>query len=176
MSEARGRAYAINGEICMGDEHLDTIPAMESDEFIKSSVKNLVSNPSEFEDECECDGIDNDDSDSEGDILFLERLLHDDPIPLLDTLDLSYDVRVFLPFFTYPVTSSILHPFGNKDTILDPGITINRFCSFKPGLSHRCGAFKKFNTHRSHLNGWPMIINGKNITILDVLLFHFYPS
>ncbi|GKF64125.1 hypothetical protein Tco_0187573, partial [Tanacetum coccineum] len=31
----------------MGDEHLDTIPATESDEVIKSSVKNLVPIPSE---------------------------------------------------------------------------------------------------------------------------------
>nr|GFA23276.1 hypothetical protein [Tanacetum cinerariifolium] len=37
-------------------------------------------------------GIDSDDSDSEGDNLFLERLLHDDPIPLPDTLDFSNDV------------------------------------------------------------------------------------
>ncbi|GKG37743.1 hypothetical protein Tco_0456966, partial [Tanacetum coccineum] len=28
--------------LSMGDENLDTIPAMESDEFIKSSVKDLV--------------------------------------------------------------------------------------------------------------------------------------
>nr|GEW67420.1 hypothetical protein [Tanacetum cinerariifolium] len=96
--------------------------------------------------------IEDDDNDSEGDNLFLERLLHDDLIPLLDTLDFSNVVRVFLPFFTYPVTSSILHPFGNEDTIFNPGITINHFYSFKPGLSHRCGTFKKFNTHRSHLN------------------------
>nr|GEV13810.1 hypothetical protein [Tanacetum cinerariifolium] len=33
----------------MGDEHLDTIPAMELDEFIKSSVENLVLIPSESE-------------------------------------------------------------------------------------------------------------------------------
>nr|GEV14031.1 hypothetical protein [Tanacetum cinerariifolium] len=41
----------------MGDEHLDTTPAMESDEFIKSSVENLVPNPSESEDlsDSECD-------------------------------------------------------------------------------------------------------------------------
>nr|GEY02488.1 hypothetical protein [Tanacetum cinerariifolium]GEY02501.1 hypothetical protein [Tanacetum cinerariifolium] len=39
----------------MGDEYLDTIPKKESDEFIKSSVKNLVPNPSESEDEQECD-------------------------------------------------------------------------------------------------------------------------
>nr|GEZ00203.1 hypothetical protein [Tanacetum cinerariifolium] len=31
----------------MGDEHLDTVPATESDEFIKSSVENLVPIPSE---------------------------------------------------------------------------------------------------------------------------------
>nr|GFC02597.1 hypothetical protein [Tanacetum cinerariifolium] len=33
--------------LSMGDEHLDTIPATESDEFIKSCVENLVPNPSE---------------------------------------------------------------------------------------------------------------------------------
>nr|GFB89777.1 hypothetical protein [Tanacetum cinerariifolium] len=69
--------------------------------------------------------IEDDDNDSKGDNLFLERLLHDDPIPLPDTLDFSNVVRVFLPFFTYSVTYSILHPFGNEDTIFDPGITIN---------------------------------------------------
>nr|GEW42182.1 reverse transcriptase domain-containing protein [Tanacetum cinerariifolium] len=37
----------------MGDEHLDTIPAAESDEFIKSSVENLVPIPSESEGESE---------------------------------------------------------------------------------------------------------------------------
>nr|GEX86239.1 hypothetical protein [Tanacetum cinerariifolium] len=36
--------------LIMGDEHLDTIPEKESDEFVKSSVENLVSNPSESED------------------------------------------------------------------------------------------------------------------------------
>ncbi|GJX92283.1 hypothetical protein Tco_0345609 [Tanacetum coccineum] len=35
--------------LSMGDEHLDTIPATESDEFIKSSVENLVPIPSESE-------------------------------------------------------------------------------------------------------------------------------
>ncbi|GKC51321.1 hypothetical protein Tco_1074066 [Tanacetum coccineum] len=46
----------------MGDEHLSTIPETESDEFIKSSVENLIQNPSESEDECECDVPDCDDS------------------------------------------------------------------------------------------------------------------
>nr|GEZ89589.1 hypothetical protein [Tanacetum cinerariifolium] len=141
----------------MGDEHLDTIPEKESDEFIKSNVENLVPNPSESEDERECDvpvcydfttfsnllfdaddnfsssddklfsdeddsdpsmeeinlfltsdgpippGIDSDYSDFEGDNLFPERLLHDDPIPLLDILDFSNVVLIFPPLFTYPI-------------------------------------------------------------------------
>nr|GFC71840.1 hypothetical protein [Tanacetum cinerariifolium] len=70
-----------------------------------------------------------DDEDSEGDILF-ERLLHDDLIPLRDTLDFSYEVRIFLPFFTYPVTFPVLLSSGSEDKIFDPGITINRFYSF----------------------------------------------
>nr|GEZ03294.1 hypothetical protein [Tanacetum cinerariifolium] len=41
--------------LSMGDEHLDTISATESNEFIKSSVENLVPNPSESEGENGCD-------------------------------------------------------------------------------------------------------------------------
>nr|GFC61723.1 hypothetical protein [Tanacetum cinerariifolium] len=51
-----------------------------------------------------------DDEDSEWDILFLERLLHDDPIPFPDNLDFSYEVRIFLPFFTYPTLAKGFHP------------------------------------------------------------------
>nr|GEV73305.1 hypothetical protein [Tanacetum cinerariifolium] len=96
--------------------------------------------------------------------------IEDDHSPLL-----AYVVWIFLAYLTYPVIPPYLYSFGNEDTIFALGITINHVYSFKPGLSHRCGAFKKFNTHRSHLNEWPMIINGKNTSILDVLLFHFYP-
>nr|GEY13133.1 putative reverse transcriptase domain-containing protein [Tanacetum cinerariifolium] len=230
----------------MGDEHLDTVLEKESDKFIKSSVENLVPNPSESEDlsdiERECDvpvcnnfttfsnslfdvdndfplefsdelahinlipsgineanfdheeeiclverllydnssprppedfnaensnviiesfspssipvedsdpfmreinlflasdgsipsGIDSDYSDSEGDNLFLERLLHDDHIPLPEFLDFSNVVRVFLPFFTYPVTSSILLSSGSEDTIFDLGISSYHFSSLDP--------------------------------------------
>nr|GFD30779.1 hypothetical protein [Tanacetum cinerariifolium] len=35
--------------LSMGDEHLNTILAMKSDEFIKSCIENLVPNPSESE-------------------------------------------------------------------------------------------------------------------------------
>nr|GEW69995.1 integrase, catalytic region, zinc finger, CCHC-type, peptidase aspartic, catalytic [Tanacetum cinerariifolium] len=184
--------FSITDSLIMENEHLDTIPETESDEFIKSCVENLVPIPSKFGDfsdiasECDvpdCDdsqttnfstfsnplfddstssddessheevirkmsfktysnplfdldeeiissefnlihnedlnsttkndrfdtksyllesllnrdesippGIDNDDLDFEGDNIFLERLLHDDPIPLPNTLNFSYDV------------------------------------------------------------------------------------
>nr|GEY27730.1 hypothetical protein [Tanacetum cinerariifolium] len=41
--------------LIMGDEHLDTVSATESDEFIKSSVENPVPNPSESKGENGCD-------------------------------------------------------------------------------------------------------------------------
>nr|GEZ54663.1 reverse transcriptase domain-containing protein [Tanacetum cinerariifolium] len=77
--------------------------------------------------------------------------VEDDHFPLL-----AYVVWIFLAYLTYPIIPSYLHSFGNEDTIFDLGITINRFYSFKPGLSHQFRTFKKFNTHRSHLNESPM--------------------
>nr|GEV61006.1 hypothetical protein [Tanacetum cinerariifolium] len=41
--------------LSMGDDHLNTILAIESNEFIKSRVENLVPNPSESEGENGCD-------------------------------------------------------------------------------------------------------------------------
>nr|GEZ57167.1 reverse transcriptase domain-containing protein [Tanacetum cinerariifolium] len=54
----------------MGEEHLDTIPATKSDEFIKSSVENLVSNPSESKGKHECDVPACDDFTTSSNILF----------------------------------------------------------------------------------------------------------
>nr|GEV30769.1 hypothetical protein [Tanacetum cinerariifolium] len=146
--------FLIMNSLIMENEHLDTILETESDEFIKSSVEKPCSDPNEF------NPIHNEDldstpkndrfdtksyllesllnldesipSDSEGDNLFLERLLHDDPIPLPDILDFSNVVSVFLPFFTYPVTSSILLSSGSEDTIFDPDISDYHFSSFMP--------------------------------------------
>nr|GEY25210.1 hypothetical protein [Tanacetum cinerariifolium] len=56
----------------IGDEHLDTILETESDEFIKSSIENLVPNPSEYEDlsNSECDVPACDDFTTFSDLLF----------------------------------------------------------------------------------------------------------
>nr|GEX97911.1 hypothetical protein [Tanacetum cinerariifolium] len=45
----------LGNSLSMGDEHLDTIPAIESDKFIKYSVENLVPVLSESKGEPECD-------------------------------------------------------------------------------------------------------------------------
>nr|GFB18415.1 hypothetical protein [Tanacetum cinerariifolium] len=75
--------------LIMGDEHLDTIPAMESDEFIKSCVENLVPNPNfldEFVGELPLlksipPGIDETDYHPENEIRLSQRLLYDNSSP-----------------------------------------------------------------------------------------------
>ncbi|GKE48171.1 hypothetical protein Tco_1479429, partial [Tanacetum coccineum] len=64
--------------LIMEDEHLDTIPETESDEFIKSSVENLFPTPSKPEDfsdiESECDLPPYDDSSKNHDLTFSNPL------------------------------------------------------------------------------------------------------
>ncbi|GJR44500.1 hypothetical protein Tco_1312603 [Tanacetum coccineum] len=131
----------LNVENSIESFPLSHIPVEDSNPFMKEINLFLAS------DESIPPGIDSDYSDSEGDNLFLERLLHDDPTPLPDIpspthvtfpfedhhdLDFTCVVRVFLPFFTYPVTSSFLLSSGSEDTIFDPGISTFHFSSLKP--------------------------------------------
>nr|GEZ06551.1 hypothetical protein [Tanacetum cinerariifolium] len=88
--------------------------------------------------------------------------VEDDYSPLL-----AYVVWIFPAYLTYPAIPPHLHSFRNEDTIFDPCITINRFYSFKPGLSHRCGTFKEFNTHSSHLNENPMEMLFSTLFLMD---------
>nr|GFA72423.1 hypothetical protein [Tanacetum cinerariifolium] len=85
----------------------------------------------------------------------------------------AYVVWIFLPFLVYSVVPCYLLSLQNEDIIFDPGICKYHFS--KPDISHWCGTVKKFNTHHSHLNTFLMLIHGKNIPLLDVPLFHFYP-
>nr|GEY86282.1 hypothetical protein [Tanacetum cinerariifolium] len=101
-----------------GDEHLDTIPKMESDEFIKSSVENLVPTPSVskdlFDSECGIDslfdefvdelillksippGIDETDCDPEEEICLIEKLLYDNssPRPPEEFISKNFDAAI----------------------------------------------------------------------------------
>nr|GEU61684.1 hypothetical protein [Tanacetum cinerariifolium] len=121
------------------------IPFEDSDPFIEEINLFLTSDGSIPP------GIDSDYSDSEGDNLFQERLLHGGPIPLSDILDSSNVVQIFPPLFTYPVTSCILLSSGSEDIIFDPGISDYHFSSLEPDISHRSGTFMKFNAYPNHL-------------------------
>nr|GEX15733.1 hypothetical protein [Tanacetum cinerariifolium] len=65
--------------LSMGDEHLNTILATKSDEFIKSSVENLVPNPSESKGENGCDSLFDEDFLEE---IFLNPLFEEEIIPM----------------------------------------------------------------------------------------------
>nr|GEZ27130.1 retrovirus-related Pol polyprotein from transposon TNT 1-94 [Tanacetum cinerariifolium] len=73
--------FPITDFIIMENEHLDTISETESDEFIKSSVENLVPIPSESKDfsyiESECDMPDCDDSQTTNFSTFSNALFDD---------------------------------------------------------------------------------------------------
>nr|GFC08240.1 hypothetical protein [Tanacetum cinerariifolium] len=88
----------------MGDEHLDTISETKSDEFIKSSVENLVPNPSESGGKHECDvpacddfttfynilfDVDNDFSSSD------DQSFYDEDIPNEIYLNPLFDEEIF---------------------------------------------------------------------------------
>nr|GEX75830.1 retrotransposon protein, putative, Ty1-copia subclass [Tanacetum cinerariifolium] len=70
-----------DNSLSMGDEHLDTIPKTKSDKFIKSSVKNLVPNPNDYE--------------SKRDILILEELLSNDSFSLPENESFHFDIPLF---------------------------------------------------------------------------------
>nr|GFC31080.1 hypothetical protein [Tanacetum cinerariifolium] len=88
--------------------------------------------------------------------------------PSSDSL-FAYVVWIFLLFLVYSVVPCYLLFLRNEDIIFDPGICNSHFS--RPNISHRCGTVKQFNTHHSHLNEYPMMINRKNNPPLDRLLY-----
>ncbi|GJU79942.1 hypothetical protein Tco_1282307 [Tanacetum coccineum] len=106
--------------LIMENEHLDTIPETKSDEFIKSSVENLVQTQSESEDECECDVPDCDDSQTTNFSTFSNPLFDDSTssdeheFNLIHNEDLDStpkDVR-------FNVESYLLESLVNRDTLM----------------------------------------------------------
>ncbi|GJZ01430.1 hypothetical protein Tco_0519391 [Tanacetum coccineum] len=108
--------------LIMVDKHLHTIPETELDEFIKSSVENLIQTPSESEDECECDVLDCDDSQTTNFLTFSNPLFDDST----SSDDKSSHKEVFheMNFKTYSnplfhldegINSSKFNPTHNED-------------------------------------------------------------
>nr|GEZ40086.1 hypothetical protein [Tanacetum cinerariifolium] len=183
----------------MGDEHLNTITAMESDEFIKSSVENLVPNPSESKGENGCDSLYDEDVPEK---IFSNPLFEEEIIPLkIDQYhdnaesDLVESIRTYdsLLIISSKI-DSLLYEFVGElillksippridETDCDPEediclierllltITLVPNQEKSPDLLPHQG-LKTFQPSAE----CPMMIHGKNTPILDVPLFHFYP-
>ncbi|GKC52765.1 hypothetical protein Tco_1075510 [Tanacetum coccineum] len=73
-------------------------------------------------------------------------------------LSFTYVIRIFLPYFTYPVESPFLLSSGSEDTIFDPDIFAFHFSSLEPVASHRSGTFMCFNVYLNILNESPIEI------------------
>ncbi|GKA14168.1 hypothetical protein Tco_0693814 [Tanacetum coccineum] len=52
-------------------------------------------------------------------------------------LSLTYVIHIFLPYFTYPVESSLPLSFGSEDVIFDPGISAYSFYSLE-SVAYEC--------------------------------------
>ncbi|GJT10350.1 hypothetical protein Tco_0857392 [Tanacetum coccineum] len=52
-------------------------------------------------------------------------------------LSLTYVIRIFLPYFTYPVDSFLPLSSGSEDIIFDPGISAYSFYSLEP-VAYKC--------------------------------------
>ncbi|GKC82697.1 hypothetical protein Tco_1138414 [Tanacetum coccineum] len=163
----------------MGDEDLSTIPEKESDEFIKSSDEDLVPILEGFTDEPPLEE-NNDLFDLESKENEWKKILYDAPIDDLMIEDkvfdlgilekffsptyvslpfedrhyhsLTYVIRIFLPYFTYLVDSSLFLSSGSEDIIFDPGISAFHFSSLDPVTSHQSGTFMCFNVYPNILN------------------------
>ncbi|GJS70849.1 hypothetical protein Tco_0703690 [Tanacetum coccineum] len=107
-------------DVLKGDEHLSTIPEKESDEFIMSSVEDLVPIPSESEDtsgsNSECDLTSSDDES-----LSDEDIPDDSDIKIKDSYVSNLDEPwlAYTPFFNF-----------NEDECFDPGGEIDEIDAF----------------------------------------------
>ncbi|GJV62388.1 hypothetical protein Tco_1468488 [Tanacetum coccineum] len=76
----------------------------------------------------------------------------------LHYLSLTYVIRIFLPYFTYPVESPFLLSSRSEDTIFDPDISAFHFSSLDLVASHRSRTFMCFNVYPNIVNESPMEI------------------
>ncbi|GJS96208.1 hypothetical protein Tco_0803176 [Tanacetum coccineum] len=65
---------------------------------------------------------------------------------------LIFVIRIFLPYLTYSMDSSLPLSSGSKDTIFDPGISAFHFYFLEPVVSHRSVTFICFNVYLNFMN------------------------
>ncbi|GKA38169.1 hypothetical protein Tco_0730720 [Tanacetum coccineum] len=65
---------------------------------------------------------------------------------------LTFVIRIFLPYLTYYMDSSLLLSSESEDTIFDPSISVYSLYSLVSVVSHRSGTFMCFNVYLNILN------------------------
>ncbi|GJX24911.1 hypothetical protein Tco_0231207 [Tanacetum coccineum] len=85
-------------------------------------------------------------------------------------LFLTYVIRLFLPYFTYPVESPFLFSSRSEDTIFDPGIFDFHFSSLEPTASQRSGTFICFIVYPNILNESPMEICSSTCVVPNITM------
>nr|GEY05218.1 hypothetical protein [Tanacetum cinerariifolium] len=151
---------------------LSPIPIKDSDSFMEEI--DLSFNP----DDPMLPGIEDDDYDSERDSLILKDLPSNDTLSLPENESYHFDI----PSFPHPpakppddntgITNIKMMGDNSEQKVPIPGLMITLVLNQEksPDLLPHQGleTFQPFTE-------CPMMIHGKNISILDVPLFHFYP-
>ncbi|GJX60334.1 hypothetical protein Tco_0291724 [Tanacetum coccineum] len=102
------------------DEHLDTIPEMESDEVIKSSVEDLVQTPSESEDLSNNENS-NDDYSSSDDESFSEEDVPVENFKIYSNPLLEFDEEIFSnTVITSPKIDFLFEEFAGELALIKP--------------------------------------------------------
>nr|GEV24444.1 ribonuclease H-like domain, reverse transcriptase, RNA-dependent DNA polymerase [Tanacetum cinerariifolium] len=104
--------------LIMGNEHLDTIPATKSDEFIKSCVENLVPNPSGSKGEKGCGDYQSCSDEDFSEEIFLNPLFEEEIIPMkIDQQHFNAESDLIESMLNHD--SSITPPSSKIDSLLD---------------------------------------------------------
>ncbi|GJX74221.1 hypothetical protein Tco_0312816 [Tanacetum coccineum] len=83
---------------------------------------------------------------------------------------LTFVIRIFLPYLTYSMDSSLILSFGSEDTIFDSGISVFSCYSLEPVVSHRSGTFTCFNVYLNILNESPMEIYSSTCFVPNITM------
>ncbi|GJZ11303.1 hypothetical protein Tco_0546062 [Tanacetum coccineum] len=83
---------------------------------------------------------------------------------------LTFVIRIFLPYLTNSMDSSLLLSSGSEDTIFDPGILVFSCYSLEPVVSHRSGTFMCFNVYLNILNESPMEIFSSTFFVPNITM------
>nr|GEX90520.1 hypothetical protein [Tanacetum cinerariifolium] len=159
---------------------LSPIPVEDSDSLIEEINLSLTPN------DLMPPGIENDDYDSEGDILILEELLSNDSLSLPDNEPFHFDIPSSPRPLTKPPDDDDIEPNSGNLAVKVVGdisehyVLMPRLFPTQPTLASNEEKSPHLLSHRGlkdfQLSSKsPMMIYGGNIPILDVRFLHFYP-